>query len=181
VSRGVCSRASSMAQPLCSLPSRMSATREGKAPCIRRLTETALPRLQADKPVVLLLGSGWGAHSIMKVRTRRTAACWGPSVHPHLPPDTPGLHTRTCCGAALPPLLHPLAMLLPSALCLPGHRCGPVRGGLRVAAQPLPGELGGRQGEGSREARSLRHLWQPCCWLQGCWIGNTQLGQCRSC
>lgn len=25
-------------------------------------------RLQADKPVVLVLGSGWGAHSLMKVR-----------------------------------------------------------------------------------------------------------------
>lgn len=28
-------------------------------------------RLQVDKPVVLVLGSGWGAHSLMKVRPGR--------------------------------------------------------------------------------------------------------------
>jgi NADH:ubiquinone reductase (non-electrogenic) len=37
-------------------------------------------RLQADKPVVLVLGSGWGAHSLMKVGVRVGA------LPPPLPP-----------------------------------------------------------------------------------------------
>jgi NADH:ubiquinone reductase (non-electrogenic) len=35
-------------------------------------------RLQADKPVVLVLGSGWGAHSLMKV----CACCQLPTASP---------------------------------------------------------------------------------------------------
>ena len=88
-------------------------------------------RLQADKPVVLLLGSGWGAHSIMKVGGRAGGrgggGCWAAASE-----AARVRNGGSCCWAAGPAASKPLGRLGQPCCC---PRADPLIAPLR----PPPG------------------------------------------
>ena len=92
-------------------------------------------RLESRKPVVVLLGSGWGAHSILKVGVCTCVQQGGPRRH--VVWRTGKAHRQGAPQRNTARKSRAMAHHCPLSPA-PGHRYGHVRGGLRVSSQPLP-------------------------------------------